>query len=311
MLIATSGGDGVALQQRVRQIAPQIDAVEVCTRLDLLRELVRYQDYHALLLDLASGAAGLAVVADAVRACPLTPVIVVSNLPESALGDQVLRVGAQDYLVKRETNGAQLVRAVLHAVERKRLETRLKTTLGELGQANARLRSLALRDTLTGALNRRAFHVIGGQMLDRARRHRRRLALLYCDLDGFKLINDRLGHRVGDAVLKVFRMRCAGVLRRGDSLARLGGDEFAVLLENADVERAVEAAGRIRAALRDPIDAEGERVNLGVSIGIAGFPECPDLEAMIAAADAAMYLAKAGAGVACQQRDRIEDLARE
>ena len=73
----------------------------------------------------------------------------------------------------------------------------------------------------------------------------------------------------------------------------------------------MEAAGRIRAALREPIEAEGERVALGVSIGIAGFPECPDLEAMIAAADAAMYHAKTGAGVACHQPDRIEDFARD
>jgi len=259
----------------------------------------------------AAGSLSTPWVAEVVRACPLTPVLVVSHLPESALGEQALRLGAQDYLVKRETNGAQLVRAVHHAIERKRLETRLKTTLGELGQANARLRSLALRDTLTGALNRRAFYVIGGQMLSRARRHRRRLALLYCDLDGFKPTNDRLGHRVGDAVLKAFRVRCDLALRRGDILARLGGDEFVVLLENAGVERAVEAAGRIRAALAEPIEAEHEQVRLGVSIGIAGYPECPDLEAMIAAADEAMYVAKAGAGVACHQSSRIEDFARE
>jgi len=244
LLIATAGGGAAALRDRVHQIAPQIDEIAVCESPALLRELVRYQDYHAVLLDLATGADGVATVAEAARACPLTPVIVVSNLPESALGEQVLRLGAQDYLVKRETNGAQLIRAVHHVIERKRLEIRLKTTLGELGQANARLRSLALRDTLTGALNRRAFYVIGGQMLSRARRHRRRLALLYCDLDGFKPINDRLGHRVGDAVLKAFRVRCDSALRRGDSLARLGGDEFVVLLENAGVERAVEAAGR-------------------------------------------------------------------
>lgn len=301
LLVTAVGGGAARLRDRVRQIAPRLEEVAVCDDPAHLGDAVRYQDYDAVLLDLPGGAADAERVGRAVRACPVTPLVVVSHVADGALAERLLRLGAQDYLVKRETNGAQLVRALHYAVERKRLEIRLKTTLGELGQANARLRSLALRDALTGALNRRAFHAMGEQMLARARRRSGRAALLYCDLDRFKQINDSLGHRVGDAVLRAFRERCAATLRRSDCLARLGGDEFVVLLDDADVARAVEAAGRIVAAFEEPIVAEGARVRLRVSVGIAAFPECPDLDSLIVAADQAMYHAKSGGGVACHQ----------
>jgi diguanylate cyclase (GGDEF)-like protein len=304
-IVVTAVGSGVAaLRQRILRIAPRIAEVAVCDSPDMLREITRFDDYHAVLLNHAAGAGGLDAVSAAVRACPLVPVLVVSNEPESAVSEQMLRLGAQDYLVKRETNGAQLVRAIHHAVERKRLDIRLKTTLGELGQANARLRSLALKDTLTGALNRRAFQVIASQMLARARRDDRPLALLYCDLDGFKQINDGLGHAAGDIVLKAFRERCAATLRRGDSLARLGGDEFVVLLESTGGPSfAEDAARRIRKAFDLPIQAGDQEVHLRLSIGIAYFPECDSIDALIARADKAMYHAKRGPGVASDAVD--------
>ncbi len=303
LLVTAVDGDGAAerVGDRIRQIAPSVGEVAVCGDLSGLRDIVRYHDYDAVLIDLPRGADDAEQIGRAVRACPLTPVIVVSHLPEAEHAERLLRLGAQDYLVKRETNGTQLLRAVHYAMERKRLETRLKTTLGELGQANARLRSLALRDPLTGALNRRAFYVMGDQILARARRGSGRAALLYCDLDRFKQINDTLGHRIGDAVLRAFRERCSATLRRSDCLARLGGDEFVILLDDAGVQRALDAAERIVAAFAEPLLADGHSVKLRVSVGIAAFPSCRDLDALILAADEAMYRAKAGAGIACQE----------
>jgi diguanylate cyclase (GGDEF)-like protein len=301
LLVTAVGGGGERLQDRIRQIAPMVEEVTLCPDVADLRDLTRYHDYDAVLLDLPRGAEDAEFVVRAVRDCPLMPVIVVCHLPEAEQGERLLRLGVQDYLVKRETNGPQLVRAIHYAIERKRLETRLKTTLGELGQANARLRSLALRDTLTGALNRRAFYAMGEQTLARARRRDGRAALLYCDLDRFKEINDTYGHRAGDAVLRAFRQRCAATLRRSDCLARLGGDEFVILLDEADLARAVDAAGRIVAAFEEPVPAETASVTVGVSVGIAAFPECPDLDALILAADEAMYRAKAGSGIACHR----------
>ncbi|HEX7038095.1 MAG TPA: diguanylate cyclase response regulator [Pseudomonadales bacterium] len=298
IVLVPVGGDVTALKKRITRIAPSITEVAVCPSLELLREVTRFNDYDAVLLDWHPSEADTDAVAQAVKACPMVPVIVVSHQAESQASEQMLRLGAQDYLVKRETTGKQLVRAIHHAIERKRLDIRLKTTLGELGQANARLRSLALKDTLTGALNRRAFFVIANQVLARARRHGRTLALLYCDLDGFKQINDGFGHAVGDAVLRGFRERCARTLRRGDILARLGGDEFVILLDGARGETALETAKRIRAAFEQPLTVDPHTVRLRPSIGIARFPECDSLEAMIAAADEAMYRAKRGPGIA-------------
>jgi diguanylate cyclase (GGDEF)-like protein len=306
--VAAVGGNVSTLKSRIARIAPAITEVATCGSPALLREVTRFNDYDAVLLDWHSGEWGTEAVAAAVKACPMIPVIVVSNEKESQVSEHMLRLGAQDYLVKRETNGAQLVRAIHHAVERKRLDIRLKTTLGELGQANARLRSLALRDTLTGALNRRAFFAIGGQMLARAKRHDRRLALLYCDLDGFKQINDNLGHAVGDAVLKAFCERCGQTLRRGDSLARLGGDEFVVLLEAVTGDLALETAKRIRGAFEHPLHIDTHRIQLRASIGLARFPECDSIESLIACADQAMYVAKRGPGIACHAPEGAERL---
>lgn len=299
IVVTAVGGDVSALRQRILRIAPGVAEVAICRSPGDLREITRFNDYQAVLLDWRSGGAGPEVVAAAVKDCPMMPVIVVSNESESTLSEHMLRLGVQDYLVKRETNGTQLVRAIHHAIERKRLDIRLKTTLGELGQANARLRSLALKDTLTGALNRRAFFAIGNQMLSRARRHGRQLALLYCDLDRFKQINDKLGHAVGDAVLKAFRERCTQTLRRGDNLARLGGDEFVILLEAVEGDVALETAKRIRAAFEEPLLVAPHRIRLRPSIGLARFPECDSMESLIACADQAMYVAKRGPGIAC------------
>jgi diguanylate cyclase (GGDEF)-like protein len=306
IVVTAVGGNVSALQKRITRIAPKITEVAVCESPGMLREVTRFNDYDAVLLDWYPGDSGSEAVAAAVKACPMIPVIVVSHAAESQISEHMLRLGAQDYLVKRETNGNQLLRAIQHAVERKRLDIRLKTTLGELGQANARLRTLALKDTLTGALNRRAFFAIANQMLARGRRHERHLALLYCDLDRFKQINDTLGHAVGDAVLKGFRERCAQTLRRGDILARLGGDEFVVLLETVTGDVALETAKRIRAAFERPLHVEPHVIRLRPSIGLARFPECDTVEALIAGADQAMYVAKRGPGIACYASEGVE-----
>ena len=285
------------VKQRIQRIAPQITEVAICASVSHLRNLTRFNDYQAVLIDWQSGHGSLDLVAQAVRACPLIPVLVISREPESQISEQMLRLGAQDYLVKRGTRGPDLVRAILHAIDRKGLDVHLKTTLGELGQANARLKSLALRDTLTGALNRRAFTTIAEQMIARARRHQRHLAVLYCDLDGFKQINDRLGHDVGDAVLKAFCQRAGATLRRGDCLARLGGDEFVILLDEVpEAAYAGEAAARLQRAFDSPLAIGGQQVSLGLSIGIALFPECASVDDLIQRADKAMYAAKRGAG---------------
>lgn len=305
IVLIGAGADVSALRMRILEIVPRIDEVAVCDHPGALAEATRFGDYHAVMVDWAATDEGFRRLAEIVRACSMTPVLVVTHEPAARHAERVLRLGAQDYLVKRETRAPQLLRAIHHAVERKRLDIQLKTTLGELGQANARLRSLALKDVLTGALNRRAFNAVARQSLARAERHGHRLALLYCDLDGFKEVNDSLGHAAGDAVLVNFCERVRADLRRGDCIARLGGDEFVVLLEVTGDRGATEAARRIRAATEPPIMLDDHPVSVGVSIGIASYPEHGTVEALIRAADGAMYRAKAGPGIAVAEGHRI------
>ncbi len=295
IVLTSISGDAEALRRRMLRIAPGLGEVAVCAAPGALREATRGGEVDAVLVDCQGVAGQIDQVADAVRACPLVPVLVLAAEPESSASEEMLRRGVQDYLVKRETRGEQLRRAIHHAIERKRLEIRLKTTLGELGEAYARLRTLALKDPLTGALNRRAFHAVAGQALARAGRHGRRLALLYCDLNDFKTINDRHGHGVGDLVLKAFGQRCSALLRRGDVFGRLGGDEFAIVLDELEGDAAALAtAQRLVACLAVPVTAEGQSVVVSVSVGVADFPDRgTTLEALIAAADRAMYRAKA------------------
>jgi diguanylate cyclase (GGDEF)-like protein len=298
IVLTEAGGDAAALRTRILQVAPNLAEVTVHRHPVAVGEATRFGNYHAVLVDWAATDEGLRRLTEVIRVNTTTPVLVVTHEPAARYTERVLRMGAQDYLVKRETRAPDLLRAIHHAVERKRLDIQLKATLGELGQANARLRSLALKDVLTGALNRRAFSAVARQAMARAARHGRRLALLYCDLDGFKQVNDSLGHAAGDAVLVSFCQRVSAELRRGDCIARLGGDEFVVLLEVDSGEGAMEAARRIRAACARPLVIDGHTVDLRTSIGIAGYPGYDSVEALIGAADGAMYRAKSGPGIA-------------
>jgi diguanylate cyclase (GGDEF)-like protein len=158
----------------------------------------------------------------------------------------------------------------------------------------ARLEREANHDPLTLLPNRRFFLEWLGYALAQARRDGTELAVLYIDLDGFKAVNDRHGHRRGDAVLAALAERLRASKRESDLLARIGGDEFALAVPKARDGREVAALGeRLLAALSDPSQPKLADVPLGASIGIAFFPDdATDVPGLIAAADAAMYAAK-------------------
>jgi diguanylate cyclase (GGDEF)-like protein len=147
----------------------------------------------------------------------------------------------------------------------------------------------ALHDTLTGLPNRALFV---DRMAHGLSRRGAEIAVLFCDLDRFKAINDSLGHAAGDALLIAVAERISGCLREADTAARLGGDEFAVLLEGiADLSDAVVVAERIAAAFRAPFSLDGHEVFCGCSIGIARGNSTGD--ELLRNADVAMYRAKA------------------
>ena len=158
---------------------------------------------------------------------------------------------------------------------------------------------LAHHDSLTGLLNRAAFHARLEQALVQARGSAGSVALLFIDLDGFKGVNDTEGHRAGDEVLRIVAQRIASAVRGGDTLARLGGDEFLVMLEREVTRDVTDAIGhRIIEALHLPMAVEGRELFIGASIGVAVYPPLEgDIDTLMNRADQAMYSAKrAGKG---------------
>jgi diguanylate cyclase (GGDEF)-like protein len=165
----------------------------------------------------------------------------------------------------------------------------------ERKEAEERMRHIAQHDPLTGLPNRLALLVRLAQLLPEARRHGWMLAIMFLDLDRFKVINDTLGHQVGDELLREVACRLSAVVRETDFVARLGGDEFVVLLPavTAAADAAI-VAGKIVSALAVPVVVDGNDLHTSPSIGISLFPDDGvDGDSILKNADTAMYHAKA------------------
>ncbi len=175
-----------------------------------------------------------------------------------------------------------------------RLEEVITVRTHGLEAANRQLRHLATHDALTGLPNRVLLDDRLAQAMALADRDKRSFALMVCDLDRFKLINDSLGHRAGDELLQEVARRLSAVARTADTVARFGGDEFVLVGSSlADAEDAMQLATRAIEALRAPVRIAGIDVHVSPSIGIALYPEDgASIEALLAHADAAMYAAK-------------------
>ena len=159
---------------------------------------------------------------------------------------------------------------------------------------------LAQHDALTGLPNRRLFEDRLGGAVERARRDRVQMALLAIDLDGFKKINDTLGHHAGDQLLREVAAQFGQCVRRIDTLARTGGDEFCVVLEGPiGREDAMRVASALSRRLDEPLDIDGQRAQVGASIGLAMFPDdATAVEPLCVLADQRMYQAKHAAAAA-------------
>jgi diguanylate cyclase (GGDEF)-like protein len=155
-------------------------------------------------------------------------------------------------------------------------------------------KNLALHDVLTGLPNRRLFEDRMTSTLERSRRAGAMMALLVIDLDGFKKVNDTLGHHVGDLVLQRVASAFAERVRRSDTVARTGGDEFSVILEGPTNRVDAEKVGNsLRQLLNEPLDLENHSVRIAASIGLALFPDdASDAESLCIAADRRMYDSK-------------------
>ena len=200
-----------------------------------------------------------------------------------------LTSGADDYLVKPFDSDEMNAR--LQIAERiLGLETKLRETLGQM-------KVLALKDSLTGILNRRAIFEAAENELDRAHRENTRLSLLMADLDHFKTINDRFGHAAGDLALRLAVETIVANLRPYDQVGRWGGEEFLIVLPNTESEEAFQVAERLRLSIaRAEMDLGegGEALGLRMSLGVAStsLGNNLNLDLLVNQADVALYLAK-------------------
>jgi diguanylate cyclase (GGDEF)-like protein len=260
---------------------------------DATHELV---DHGAtcVVIELASEAETLTAVEQLTAASPETPIIVLSAEADADAGVAALRAGAQDHLVSCELTPELLSRAVRYAAERKRSESVIT------------LRSL--HDPLTALPNRALFLDRLRGALDRSRRTDSPVVVLFVDVDGFKEINDSLGHGAGDRLLSVLAERFRGLLRPMDTVARFGGDEFTFLFEGVETEHeAGLVARRIIRAAQQPLALGGEEetsISVSVGVTIVTDPEMA-IEDVIRRADTAMYAAKESGGDGVEVFDRI------
>lgn len=182
-------------------------------------------------------------------------------------------------------------RLVLDAVRSRSMADSTALLVAELTRASE-------LDALTNLPNRLLLIDRFSQSLSHAKRNDGRLALLFMDLDGFKQINDTLGHTVGDEVLRAVSRCLVGCVRQIDTVCRVGGDEFIVLLpEIADAANPALVARKVIEALSEIVDAGGKPVRISASIGVAVYPDDADsVELLVECADQAMYRAKRSGG---------------
>ena len=235
----------------------------------------------------------------------LTPIIFVT----AAYGDDLNRLrgynsGAVDYITK-PINDHILISKVRVFLELYRSRRALQTSVEELFALNTQLKEaqqqvqhLAHHDALTGLANRLLFLDRLDTAMQRTLRGSKRFALLYVDIDGFKPVNDSHGHAAGDELLKLIAERLRDGVRSSDTVARLGGDEFAIILEEAgELAEAYLVGTQLceRMGLPFTLKQAGKpvQVHIGASIGLAMFPDhALARDALLTAADAAMYRAK-------------------
>ncbi len=235
------------------------------------------EPFDVILLDLAlPDSVGVGTFSQVCVRVPEVPIVVTSALENKKQAFEVLREGAQDYLVKGEVNVKLLRRALYYAIERHR--------------SRVLLQQLSFNDELTGLLNRRGFLSMAQQQLKIAQREDWELVLLFADLDSLKNINDNFGHTEGDRALKSIAAVLKKTFRTSDLIARLGGDEFIVLALNAPAAGVNKMKTRLKSNL-DRHNSQNRYYQLSLSIGIAQFDPKHEtsLESMIMEADKALY----------------------
>jgi len=261
-------------------VAGTTDPFAVCA-------LHQANQYDLILLDLhMPGMNGFQVMESLqeIETIGYVPILVITGQPDQKL--RALASGAKDFITK-PFDLIELTMRIHNMLEVRLLYKRLD-------QQNHTLKSLALHDELTGLPNRRLLMDRLSLAIAYARRSQCTMAVMYLDLDGFKQINDTLGHDAGDALLCEVANRLVGTVRQADTVARLGGDEFMIALpELSHADDASELGATVVEAISQPYRIQGHDVRMTASIGISVYPiHGEDVETLMKSADLALYEAK-------------------
>ena len=293
LLLEDNIGDVRLLREMFNeQSVHRVEVISVECMRDAESYLAAHADVDIILLDLGlPDAHGVGAVRRAHAAAPHVPLVVLTGMDDEALAAQALQEGAQDYLIKGQIDTRGLMRALRYAIERK------ATALQIIHSSQ--------HDFLTGLPNRMLLYDRIGRAIALATRNRQWVAVLFLDLDGFKHINDSLGHSVGDKLLQSIAVRLVQCVRGTDTVSRQGGDEFVVLLaEVAQPEDAAIAVQRVLSAtaitaqrmlqtVAQAHNIDHHDLHVTVSIGVSVYPaDGADAETLIKNADTAMYQAK-------------------
>ena len=285
LIVDDQAPDVLLLEQMLRgagyaRVTSTRDPQAVCA-------LHRDNHYDLILLDLQMpGMDGFEVMEGlkALEPDGYIPVLVITAQPGHK--QRALQAGAKDFVSKPYEWAEVLMR--VHNL----LEVRL--LYKQIEHHNEVLESLALHDQLTGLANRRLLTDRMSMAMAHARRNESAMAVVYLDLDGFKQLNDRLGHGAGDMLLKMVASRLVKTVRQEDTVARLGGDEFMLVLWHlAEPGYAATVARKVIEALSQPFDIEGNTVSITTSAGVGIYPiHGEDADTLTKSADLALYEAK-------------------
>ncbi len=281
LLVNSREKDCISTKKLLSHVPEQQFVLEWVSGYEEALETIRRNVHDVYLLDSELGErSGLELIREAIYNGCKAPLILLTEQANHGVDTEAIKAGAADSLVKEQINSTLLERSIRYAIERKR--------------ADERMAFLAQYDSLTGLANRSLFKELLGLALARAERNGKHVALMFLDLDRFKIINDSLGHDGGDQVLKIVAERLRSRMRKSDTVARLGGDEFTVILEGiGTVQDATNVAQELLEIVAQPIMVQDQELFVTPSIGIAIYPQYgKDSETLIKNADMAMYRAK-------------------
>ncbi|MDH5666908.1 MAG: GGDEF domain-containing response regulator [Nitrospira sp.] len=285
LLVEDNPGDARLVTALLTEVESNPIQLTHVSRLSDALETLQAVQIDAVLLDLSlpdvSGMEGLQRLK---QAYPEMPIVVLTGAQHESLMDRAKEYGADAYLQKGAIDGAELFLAVRQGVERHHMEDHEAVP--------------SSHDSLTGLANRRILMERLNQMVMHARKAVHPICVLCVGLDNFKLLNERLGRRVCDDLLRMAANRLRECVREADTIARTGGDEFIVLMDAPIYQKFVEVtAGKMLDVFTKPILTEGESIVIDISIGAVEFPKDGfTSDILIRHAGRALFAAKSGGG---------------